>query len=419
MNLDKTSTTSPSSSSEIFLGVKNPKFINEQNVKRIVILSSVGIILILTVSTGCIGLVLCLIRRKPKENKKSNISNIIGSDSDCYYKPTRRWASVDQSPTSLNNFDSIDYRLYPGGTNIRDTGGADYINTFRESHLQTSNLDGRYGIDDMTSLPNYYSNPLHHSNSQSHSRPQPFRHSSISNTGHHSDLLTENGFATIPRNFYLSNRYNMHWNGIKQPTSCCYVPTLKPLSLLDTGNYGEGFEKNSNDPVMNTFNPSHNSNNAYNEHSTFGVNMVTTMNNGNINTTSITTNNGNNINEHYSKYIQPSYNCLSSSLHDSYISNGYFDRLTRLNNDCTNQNDNYALRNHNENNYSTYKPGVLSTVNDYHNNNNNNRIRMSSSTLPATMSYSSTLPLPPAPPPPLSQALPPPPPSQFADMTAF
>ncbi|CAH8442813.1 unnamed protein product [Heterobilharzia americana] len=401
------STVTPDRSpSEIVMGIKNPKLVNEQNWRKVIVLSSIGIILILTISTGCVGLVLCFIRRKPKTNKQSNISNIITSDSDCYYKPARRWASVDQSPSSLNHFDSIDCRIYPGTTNNGNVTGIGYSNSFRESQMQTTNFDANYGIDDISSLPNY------HPNQNQYNHPyqncQPFRHSSASNTGYqNNELVTENGFATIPRNYYLSNRY-MNWSGSKQPSFC--VPTVKPLSL-DTGNYIQNYEEGYDGPSMANFNSNH-SNNFYptNEQSTFAIDVDET--NDNTTTTAVTIINSNSNNsEHLSRYPQPSYNCLSSSVHDGYISNGYFDRLSKFGNDSSNQNDIYATRN--DNNYLAYKT-ILGTVSDI------NRHHMNSSTLPPTMSYSSSLPPPPPPPllpPPIGQA--PPPPTQFADLTNF
>ncbi|CAH8444920.1 unnamed protein product [Heterobilharzia americana] len=349
------------------MGIKNPKLVNEQNWRKVIVLSSIGIILILTISTGCVGLVLCFIRRKLRQTS-SQIS------------PISLLQTLTVITNQLDDGHHIDCRIYPGTTNNGNVTGIGYSNSFRESQMQTTNFDANYGIDDISSLPNY------HPNQNQYNHPyqncQPFRHSSASNTGYqNNELVTENGFATIPRNYYLSNRY-MNWSGSKQPSFC--VPTVKPLSL-DTGNYIQNYEEGYDD-VDET--------------------------NDNTTTTAVTIINSNSNNsEHLSRYPQPSYNCLSSSVHDGYISNGYFDRLSKFGNDSSNQNDIYAARN--DNNYLAYKT-ILGTVSDI------NRHHMNSSTLPPTMSYSSSLPPPPPPPllpPPIGQA--PPPPTQFADLTNF
>lgn len=404
------STISPIVSySEIVIPINNSKTINEQNWRKIIIISSIGLILIITISTGCIGLVLCLVRRKPKMDKKSNISSIITHDSGCNYKSARQWTSIDQSPTDLNYYDSSDCRIIPGITNngIIETGAA-YPTSFNESLLQTStNIDRNYGLYDFSSTHNYYQNqypgPYHQEKQHQQQREQQlYRHSSIGTTGYRSELLTENGFTTIPKDLYLSNRY-MTWNPTaKQPPS--YVTSAKQLSL-DKRNYAENFEEDYDGRSMINLN-SYRSNDPYkiNEHSRFPVNLDN----------SIITNNNDTNNDNTSRYLQHSYNPLLSSIHDSYTTNGYVDQSPNMENDYTNQNDNYAI-NDNNNNYLLYKT-VQDTINL--NSNNYNPIHMNSSNKLPTISITSSLPSKTSP---LVQAVPisPVPPTQFSDLNYY
>ncbi|CAH8438124.1 unnamed protein product [Schistosoma haematobium] len=406
------STISPIVSySEIVIPINNSKTIHEQNWRKLIIISSIGLILIITISTGCIGLVLCLMRRKPKMDKKSNISSIITHDSSCNYKSGRQWTSVDQSPTDQNYYDGSDCRIIPGNTNndIIETGAA-YPTPFNESLLQTStNLDRNYGLYDFSSTHKYYQNqypgPYRQEKQHEQQREQQlYRHSSIGTTGYRSELLNENGFTTIPKDLYLSNRY-MTWNPTaKQPP--CYVTSVKQLSL-DKRNYAENFEEDYNGRSMINLN-SYRSNDPYkiNEHSRFPVNLDN----------SIITNNTDINNDNTSRYLQPSYNPLLSSIHDSYITSGYFDQLSNMENDYTNQNDNCAINdNNNNNNYLLYKT-VQDTINL--NSNNYNQIHINSSNKLPTISITSSLSTKASP---LVQAVPlsPAPPTQFSDLNYY
>uniref|UniRef100_A0A3Q0KTF1 Delta-like protein n=1 Tax=Schistosoma mansoni TaxID=6183 RepID=A0A3Q0KTF1_SCHMA len=407
------STISPIVSfTEIIVPINNnhhSKIIHEQNWRKIIIISSIGLILIITIGTGCVGLVLCLMRRKPKTDKKSNISSIITHDSGCNYKSARQWTSIDQSPTDLNYYDSSDCRIFPGNTNngIIDTGAA-YPTPFSEPLLQTStNIDRNYGMYDFSFTPNYYQNqhqgPHHQEKQNQQQREQQiYRHSSIGTTGYHSELLNENGFTTIPKDLYLSNRY-MTWNATaKQPP--CYATSVKQSSL-DKRNYAENFEDGYNGRSMINLN-SYRPNDPYkmNEHSRFPVNLDNPI---------FTNNNDNTINDNTSRYLQPSYNPLLSSIHDSYITNGYFDQLPNMENDYTNQNDNYAIND--SNNYLLYKP-VQDTINL--NSNNYNQIHMNSSNNLPNISITSSLS---SKAPPLVQAVPlsPAPLTQFSDLNHY
>ncbi|KAK4472953.1 hypothetical protein MN116_004155 [Schistosoma mekongi] len=408
-------TISPTVSTiEMVVLMKNAKNITEQNWRKVIILSSIGLILIITTSTGCIGLVLCIIRRKPK---KPNTSSIITPDSSCNYKSTRQWMPIDQPPTSFNYYDSSDYRIFPSNTNnsIIETDAV-YPTSLSESFLQTNtNIDGNYGMYDISSPHTYYLNQYKQHHQQLHEQQlqqplqqhqqQSFRHSSVGTTGCHNELLDENTFATIPKNTYLSNRY-MTWNSTNKKQPPCYITSVKQLPL-DNRNHSENYEGYhcQGQSMINL-----NSNHSYNSHNT-------NENSGlpiNLDNPSIINNNNNDM--HNNDNLQTSRNPLSLSLHDSYITNGYFDQLPNISDDYTNNNNNYVIHD-DTNHYLSYK-AVHDTINLTPN--NYNRIRMDSSTLPPTVSLTSSLSSKVAP---LVQALPLPPPSlplsQFSNLCHY
>ncbi|CAH8436405.1 unnamed protein product [Schistosoma turkestanicum] len=397
--------TSPIASfTEIVVPMKNSKYIIGQNWRKIIIISSVGLALIITISIGCIGLVFCLMRRKPKKtDKKSNISSIITQDSGCNYKSARQWTSIDpSSPNGLNYHDSSEYKIFSGNTidGMIDTGTV-YPIPFSESMLQANtNIDGNYGMYDFSSTQNYYQNQ----HQEQQRNQQAYRHSSLGTTGYHGEYLPANGFATMPKNLYLSNRHMTWHDTVKQP-SCC-VTSVQQLPL-DKHSFNENVDSfNGRSMInLNTYHP----NDPYkiNEHSRFPVNLDHSM------MTNSSDNNNNNHNDNSSKYLQPSYNLLSSSLHDGYVTNGYFDQL--LNNkgrDYTNQNDNYITNENN--NYMLYKTIQDTTTNL--NSNDYNQFPLKTSTLPPTISFTSSLKAPP-----VIQAMPlsPPPPTQFSDFNHY
>ncbi|TNN10899.1 Protein lag-2 [Schistosoma japonicum] len=411
-------TISPTESTiEMVVLMKNAKVFTEQNWRKVIILSSIGLILIITISTGCIGLVLCIMRRKPK---KSNITRIITPDSNCNYKSTRQWMPIDQPPTGFNYYDNSDYRIFPGNTNnsIIETDAA-YPTSLSETQLQTNtNIDGNYGMYDVSSPHAYYINHYKQHRQQFHEQQlqqslqqqqyQTFRHSSIGTTGCHNELLNENSFTSIPKNVYLPNRY-MTWNSTNKKQPPCYLTSVKQLSL-DNRDHGENYEEGYHHQGQSMINlNSYHSNNSHNtnENSRFPINLD--------NPSIINNKNDMHNNDNTTSYLQTSCNPFSLSLHDSYITDGYFDQLPNISDDYTNNNNNYVIHDDN-NHYLSYK-AVQDTINMT--SNNYNRNHMNSSTLPPTVSLTSSLTskvpnvvesLPPPPLPPLSL-----PPSQFSN----